>query len=84
MEFVNHYHVTPPERSKTENDCWKDLSDYMKEHAEHKLCFFRVTPEVVSEVDYDTKETRHRGIIRFSAKEIDTSRLDKIPSIGEI
>jgi hypothetical protein len=36
--------------------------------AAHREAVIRVKPEASSHTDFDTKETRHRGFVRFSMK----------------
>jgi hypothetical protein len=75
-----YYYITPPE-CDTREKCWEDLGAFLQTQVGIGWAWIRAI-EVVSEEDFDTKTTKHRGFVRGVTIPQDWNTLH-IPSIGE-
>lgn len=59
----HHMYRTPPGLSEIE--CWRLLGDYLGKHVDRHVVFFRDTPQVIGDFDFDTWTTKYVGLMRF-------------------
>ena len=62
------YHVTVRTNGESDVDALMGAQFILNAFAEGRTAYVRVPPEVHSDTDFDTKETRHIGYARFSFK----------------
>lgn len=76
-DFEHHYFRTSPE-CDSETASWEELGGYLAKHANDRLVYFREVPQVLTEIDFDTKSCRYVGFVRFYAG---PKRLREFPTI---
>lgn len=79
----HHWYKVPKELSTTRESCWQALADYLEKYAKWNMVFLREGPQVISELDYDTKEQVHVGFIRFSVSPVKYENTIDIPNISK-
>lgn len=57
-----YYYITPPE-ADTREKCWEALGKFLDDQGKLGWVWIRAI-EVCSELDFDTKVTKHRGFVR--------------------
>lgn len=77
-ELEPHYFRTSPD-CETREECWQEIAEYLAKNASNRLVFFRDTPEVITERDFDTKRERHAGYVRFNAGQKREPIIPKLP-----
>lgn len=84
-----YHHVYATTHGDSKDDALAGAQFVYDSFNKEKERFVRALPVANSEVDFDTKETNHRGFVRFSFSDkngqtrlVDDSR--KIPGIGAI
>jgi hypothetical protein len=64
-----YFHVYAPVSGDTADEAKAGAEYVLNSIASGKSAFIRTKPESHSDMDFDTKETRHDGLVRFSYRD---------------